>query len=129
MSKLKCNEAIHEGIILCCSECDYGTGFKTALRRHMKINHKLLDQILRGDMKTILQCDDCEEFYESSRELKQHKEVKHEGLPYSCETCDYKTQCHDTFNSHLQVEHGHMSPKVKQTSFNFNFVKTQFTFA
>ena len=82
-------EVKHEGIFYPCEICE----FKTQYKQHLKIHKALKHGQVEKEIKKVKQkCDKCDEVYVSAQGLRQRKEVKHEGIFYPCEICEFKTQ-------------------------------------
>ena len=43
--------------------------------------------------------------HEINRKLKEHKKIKHEGVRYSCDKCDYSATERRCINRHKQKKH------------------------
>ena len=63
-----------------CDECEYKTHSSVCLKNHVIQKH-------RKDSHQFA-CDQCDKRYAFLSQLRQHKQVKHEGLkPYMCDKC------------------------------------------
>ena len=93
-------QAKHDDVVFSCHLCEFKSGYKHTLSIHLKAH----DQ---NHVKTIamLKCEQCPKTYQTQDGLRIHREVKHEGLVYRCETCNYKTQYRKQLRDHSQRYH------------------------
>lgn len=102
-------KAVHEGITFSCHVCNFQSGYKHVLNSHLKI-HK--DNFKKRSLKlqrSRVECDECQKSFQTESGLKIHKEVKHDGVVYSCKSCNYKTQHKQTLKRHSKTYHGEES--------------------
>ena len=61
-------ETVHEGIVLKCNKCSFGTSFKSELKNHLLVDHNIRRQ---------LNCTSCSFIAESLHQLKDHINSNH----------------------------------------------------
>ena len=77
-----------------CEECSYTTKWSEELQRHSKKHN--------GKM---IHCDQCESLYSTMRELRLHKDSKHDMVEYNCDKCDYKAHTSRSMKFHEKKIH------------------------
>ena len=95
-----------------CDQCNFKTGSKTMLNRHMNSSH--VDQQTQ-EMRVRFSCDVCGYKTTSQVVLKTHKNLNHEpkvknkkfiSKRKTCNMCDKNFNKSSTYNKHMENYHG-----------------------
>ena len=78
--------AKHDGVVFSCGTCAYKSGWKSALKQHLKTHQQ---QTRSEKEETSMACNECNLEFQTRQGLKQHKEVKHVGSVYPCTSCEF----------------------------------------
>ena len=85
-----------------CSICDFKTGLKQSLKRHIESVHEGIKPF---------KCSICEYKTGQNSHLKKHIENLHEGIKtFNCIICDYKTAYKSDYEKHIKSVHEGIKP-------------------
>ena len=85
------------GKVLQCGKCDYKTGIKNSLRKHVEVIH---DKFKR------FSCQQCDYKAATLQYLNRHVEVAHEKIKrFACNQCQYKAAWKHHLEQHVKVFH------------------------
>ena len=100
-----------------CTACDFKAKVQSRLRGHICTEHPEMAKALgkkswtkpkaseSNDSVTELKCKECDQQFKSFTGLRQHTQMKHEGVVYSCETCSFKSSYKQALKHHIQMKH------------------------
>ena len=130
--------AVHNGQVVICKQCDYKTGYKGSLKGHIERMHTKpstkcpicswvgniygLAQHIRiahlPQSKERYKCDICNKNYPRKSHLKDHKGRAHFGVRYSCSKCDYKATTTGNLKTHIKSMHEGVKSPCNQCDYN-----------
>ena len=92
---------VHEGFKYDCTSCDYKSGYKDKLNRH--IHHKYF--------VITYTCELCHHVLILKEQLKHYVDIKHNGFTVDCEICSLKagTKYLSEKNIHILLHHKKVS--------------------
>ena len=91
-------KTVHEGIKdFKCSICEYKTGIKTDLKKHIESVHERIKPF---------QCSTCDYKTGIKKDLKRHVESVHEGIkPFKCQICQFESASKSYLKRHINSVH------------------------
>ena len=97
--------AVHEGIKLKCSECDYECNMKKQMSKHTNTVHSDIEY----------KCKLCEFTTKDKWNLKKHDKNVHEQLRRECPICGISVAYNTSMQRHIRQVHGGEKPKTKHS--------------
>ena len=93
-----------------CEQCEYKTGSKTLLNKHIERSHNDLKEQPSQEMRKRQKCDQCDFKTTSTNSLKSHVKSHHHKETITskrkiCNKCDKRFNKRSTYNAHMQKEH------------------------
>ena len=110
-----------------CDECEYKSGSKTLLHRHMQSTHarrnnseEIIETTASLKIRKRFSCDICHFKATNENNLKIHLENIHQNEKYEktrskrihCNMCDRKFNKQETFNNHMKISHQNNNNKT-----------------
>ena len=95
---------VHHDRELVCEICDFKVNTRRRFDRHQARCKEITKLV-------IFKCDQCEftcqsqKRYRANHYLATHVKAKHEGVLYSCDVCDHKTQYKSNMEQHKEYKH------------------------
>ena len=107
--KLTCHKITHHnmGDKKLCTECDFQTGYKDVLMKHIDTSHKNIRY----------QCDQCDYKATQKGSLKIHKGAQHDGVTFTCENCGKVFKLYSTLAKHIEYKHGERKYKCEECDY------------
>ena len=134
---MKLHDEMHSrGGLLNCNMCDYKTGNRYELKKHIKVKHEGGDEYkckeegcgfkgppydlkvhrARHNKEYSIKCDKCSYSTNHIKNLKSHSYCH--GKPnYVCNLCDYKTWNSANFSTHKVTKHGSIEYTCEKCDF------------
>ena len=133
-------KSIHESIVrFSCSLCSYKSYIRQYVDQHQKkrhegqdcrilsldcsqcsenVDHECIAQKNFSKKKKTYKCEDCEYSSDYQKKIKQHKNIKHEGVVrFGCNNCDYKHYNKRGITRHQEVNHKESERQILQIGF------------
>ena len=78
------------------------------------------EEEIGGSTSSILSCDKCDYKTSQSKNLKDHKKLKHEVSLIPCEVCEYVGKSSNDYNRHVKDKHAERNPRSSDDSTSKN---------
>ena len=111
---------MQKSLVICgyitCEECDYSVKTIKQFKEHIELNHLVSKRFFHcfDDTldKTVLKCDQCQDTYNTKKELARHVLKVHYQKTYNCDTCVKEFTREDNLTRHRKAVHDPESKKI-----------------